>query len=222
MGLLYADYGGIPVVRAQLRVSFSGLWTADIILDRAYGVAPTGPQALSLVGMQWTCTPIRSIDYTGTREVRAVAGTAGWRNPIPAQQYASPAGVPTAVVCSDAAAAAGELPPVVDPSQPQTLGTAFLRQAGPASLVLEQLFGSTWWTDPTGTVQTAPRSVAPILSQFDLVKVEGPKGRYIVATEHPGDWMPGRSFASPTASGVVSRVCFDLEQGQLRLSVLGQ
>lgn len=217
---LYASLSGIPVTRAELTVPFSGPWHADVILDRAVGPTPAGLQSLSLAGSLWTCSSIRAIDFSGERGFRLVGGGGGWRRTVPAREYASPAGVPTQVICNDVSAIVGETPPVVDASQPAIIGQYWCRQAGLASLVLALLFGAAWWMDPNGTVQTAPRVATPIGSPFQVLTVRPDLGLYEVSTEFPGDWMPGRTFVGPTASATISRVVHRLERGSLRTEVL--
>ena len=220
MSLLYADLTGIPIVRAMLVIPLSGIWHADVTLDRAVGPAPSVQQVLTLAGSTWVCTPIRAIDFAGTRQLRLVGGAAGWRSTIPALEYASPSGVPTSLVLSDAAGSARELPPVIAPTVPPTLGQYWCRQTDRASLVLEQILGAGWYMDPSGVVQTAPRLPTLVPSPFYATAVDGCEGRYEIATEFPTDWQPGATFLGPTVSGAVSRVVHILEAGSLRTEVL--
>ena len=220
MSLLFADLSGIPIVRAKLDIPLTGIWMADVKLDRAVGPALTGPQVLTLAGSQWVCSPLRAIDFTGTREGRLVGGQGGWRTSVPALEYASPSGVPTALVLSDVAGTVREIPPVLSPTVPATLGQYWCRQAALASLVLWQILGSGWYMDPTGAVQTAPRFPTLIPSPFYATAVDGCVGRYEIATEFPADWVPGATFLGPTVSGTVSRVMHILEAGSLRTEVL--
>jgi hypothetical protein len=189
-----------------------------VTIDRTVDIA--GPQALVMGSSAWSGSLVRAVDFAGTRSVRLVGGAGGWRNSIPAQQYASPVGVPTATVLADAAAVAHEIPPVVDPTLQPTVGPAFVRQAGLASLVLDQVCGDQWWMDPTGTVQTSIRIPSPIVSAFSVQEVYGSEGRYTIQTEAPQDWSPGSLFAGPTVSGTISRTMWAFDGSGLRLEVL--
>jgi hypothetical protein len=222
MSLLFADLSGIPIVRAMLVIPFSGIWHADVTLDRAVGPAPVGPQVLTLAGSPYACSPIRAIDFSGERQLRLVGGTGGWRSTVQAREYASPVGVPTALVLSETAGQVGELPPVIAPNVAPTLGPYFCRQADRAALVLQQVLGDGWWMDATGTVQTIPRPTTPIATPFDAIAVDGTCGRYEIASEFPGSWLPGAAFIGPTVSGTVSRVVHVLQNGSLRTEVLVQ
>jgi hypothetical protein len=211
-----ADLSGVGVLRGRLTVPFSGLWHADLLL--ATDVVIAGGQTLTIAGAAWTCAYVRAVSFAGSRGVRVVGGTGGWRMPIPSKQYGMGT-IPTLTVLTDAANACGEAVPVVDPSAPQTVGAAFLRQSGPASTVLQQVLGDAWWMDPTGTVQTAPRA-GTIASRFDAMAVDGAEGLYEIATEAPNDWMPGASFSGPTVTGVISRVMVQIEPERLRVEVM--
>jgi hypothetical protein len=123
-------------------------------------------------------------------------------------------------VLSDVAASVGEIPPVVDPTIVPTLGGAFLRQAGLASLVLQQVCGDQWWMDQTGTVQTSIRLPTPIVSPFSVQEVDGAEGKYLIQTESPQDWVPGAAFTSPTVSGTISRAMWTVDRNGVRVEVL--
>ena len=211
-----ADLSGVGVLRGRLTVPFAGLWHADLLL--ATDVSVAGGQTLTIAGVAWTCAYVRAVSFSGSRGVRVVGGTGGWRTTIQAKQYGMGT-ISTLTVLTDAANACGEIVPVVDPSAPQTVGAAFLRQSGPASTVLQQVLGDAWWLDRTGTVQTAPRA-GTIASRFDAMTVDGAEGLYEIATEAPNDWMPGASFSGPTVSGTISRVMMRLDPDRLRVEVL--
>jgi hypothetical protein len=218
MSLLFADLNGLPVIKARLVVPFTGIWHADIGLDRAVDLS--GPQTFQLAGSAWVGTAIRAIDFSGVRGVRLVGGSAGWRKKVPYRQYAIPGGVPFATITSDLAILVNEIPPVLSPSLPPTVGPAYVRRAGLASLVLQDLFEDIWWLDPLGVVQTKARLPTPITSEFTAIAVSTWSGIYSIATEFPADWAPGATFAGLTVSGTISRVTHVLEAGTLRSEVM--
>ena len=227
---LFASLSGVPVVAARLTVPYSGIWHADVTLDRALPAPLVGPQALLLAGSTWACAVVRVGDYAGVRKARLVGGQGGWRRPapVPPPPFTSPIGVPIALVLSTAAAAAGELPPNLAGYVGSPLlgappvGGSYVYQAGPMSLVLQDLLGDTWYLDPTGTVQVIPvRPPVPIASPWTCVDFDGAAGTYEIATDVIGDWMPGAAFLGPTVQGTVSRVTHELDQGKLRSHVMG-
>lgn len=218
-GPLFASLNGLPIVGANLVIPYSGIWHADVTMDRAVDVV--GPQVLSLAGATFApCTIIRAIDFAGQRSLRLVGGMGGWRKEVPALPYDLPGGVPTATILADAAATVGEVPPVLDPTVPPIVGSHWLRSKGKASELLNQILGSSWWMDFTGIVQSKPRLPTVIISPFTAIEVNGSAGQYTINTESPGDWVPGAVFSGPTVSGVVNRVTHTLTGGHLNTEVM--
>lgn len=224
MAGLFASLSGVPVVSCRLVVPYSGIWHVDIELDRVLPAPLVGPQAFVLADSTWTCAPVRSGDFSGERRARLVGGTGGWRTPfvvVPAP-LSSAIGVPIPLILSTASTAAKELP--VTYVGPPTLGgppfAAYVFQAGPPSLVLQDVLGDSWWMDPTGAIQTAPRDPTPIASPWTATAFDGAKGELEVATDSVGDWMPGASFLGPTVSGTVSRVVHEMTRDKLRSRVM--
>ncbi len=218
MSLYYADLTGVPILSCAITVPMVGIWHADVICDVTIQVS--GPQVLTIANSAWVCTPIRDISFSGRREVRLVGGQAGWRKQVPFKEYNSPGGVPTAMVLADAAAFVQEPPPVVDPTQPPTVGQAYVRQAGLASQVLQNVLGDAWYMSQQGIVQTAPRLPTPIVSPFTVMDVRGASGTYLIATEFLSDWVPGSLFIAPQAQGKINRIRHVLREHELRTEVL--
>lgn len=231
MPALLASLSGVPVVKMRLTVPYSGIWHADVELDRALPAPLVGPQILILGGSTWACGVVRTGDFAGERKARLVGGTGGWRTPVLAIElpppFVSPIGVPIALVLATAATLAGELPvnlagytgsPLLGAPP---LGGAYVFQAGPMSLVLQDLLADTWYMDPTGAVQVAPfRPPTPVISPWTAIAFNGASGILDVATDSPGDWMPGAAFVGPTISGTVSRVAHVLSGDSLRSQVM--
>lgn len=217
----FAQLNGIPITKLHLVVPALGLWHADATLAQAVDI--TAPQVLLLSGSTWNCAIVRAVDFSGERSVRLVGGTGGWRKPVPALQYSSPAGVPTVTVLADAASLVQEIPPVLAPTVPPTIGTGYVRQAGAASLVLQDLQDRgvlSWWLDPLGVVQTATRLPTPPVMPFVAEAVHGAPGWYRIATETPAEWAPGAVFLGATVSGTISRVEHRVDRGQFWSEVL--
>lgn len=228
---LFADLSGTPVVKARLCVPYSGIWHADVVLDRVLPVPLVGPQVLTLSGSTWVGAVVRSGSYAGSRGVRIVGGTGGWRTPIPAAALpaplTSPVGVPVAVVASMAAGMALEAPPnLAGYVGPPTLGTAplggsFAFQSGPMSQVLQCLFGDDWYVDSTGVVQVLPiRPPTPIVTPWVATAYDGAAGILEIATDLLTPWLPGAVFVGPIVQGTVTRVTHTLASGSLRSTVM--
>ena len=217
--LSYASLSGTPILAASLVIPYLGIWHVDVTLTEVPPSPTTGAQVLVLADMTLTCSPVRVIDFAGRREVRLVGGQAGWRKLVPAKQYLSASGIPISTVLGDCATFVQEPPPVLDPTIPPTVGGAYCRQQGQASLVLQQLLGNSWWMDVTGVIQTMPRPKTPITSDFTAIDVRGASGQYVIATENPGDWTPGSTFVGPTINGTVNLVRHVLG-GNLRTEIM--
>jgi len=213
----FATLNTIPIVTGRLTVPWSGVWHADLLL--ATPTETPGPQALLLGTSTWLCAVVRSITYAGQRRVRLVGGANGWRTRVPAKQYGQGT-IQTLAVVLDAAMAAKELPPVLGPDAPLVVGSAYARADGAASRVLWDIFGSNWYLDPSGVVQATARRSVPVVRSFEVMGVDGSSGIYEIATEFPGEWMPGSTFSHPVASGTVSRVQHVIRQSMLRAEVM--
>lgn len=215
-----ATLNGAPLKRLTLTLPFAGIWHADALPIQ--DTLTTGAQTLVLAGVTYIGAIIREIDYAGQLMVRLVGGNGGWRAPVAAKQYGgSILGVPTSTIVQDVAAAAGERAVVLDASVPATVGPGFVRPAAPypASFVLDVVLPF-WWLDPSGVVQTAPRAATSIASQFVATEVQGAPGFVTIATESPGDWVPGATFASSTISGTINRVMHTMVGERLRTHVV--
>lgn len=211
---LYASLSNTQIIHGSITIPFSGILVADVVLSEPKDV--TGMQTLRLADQQFQCTVIRAINFAGARGVRLLGGAAGWRAALKPKQYGSwGVAVQMSVVLSDAAAEAGEKIAIAT----DRVLTGYVRPGAAASFVLNQLLGPAWWMDPGGVVQTKPRDVTPIASDFIAESVMGASGIWKIATENPADWTPGRSFKGPTSSGTISRVEHKITKGTLRTVV---
>ena len=213
----FATLQGDPIVDGTVTLPYSGIWHATLQLDRV-PVWSSGPLTLQLADATYVCSPVRFFDFSGARQVLVVGGQGGWRKQVPSKQYAN--GALTVLVTADVAAEVGEVPPVIGPTVPASLGMNWVRSAGLASDVLNQIFGSAWFMDASGIVQTMARPPVPIVSQFTVIQVQGAQGIYSVATDSPADWIPGKAFVGPTASGIINRVMHTIAKGSFRTEVV--
>jgi hypothetical protein len=214
----FATLTGIDVLAGRVTVPYSGAWHADLVLCTPIDVP--GPQTLLLGTVAWTCAYVRDIAFAGRRGVRVVGGLGGWRTTIPAKQYGG-GFIPTQAVLADAAAACGELPPVVSPTLPPTLGAGWCRGQDVAGATLQRVAGDAWWVDPvSGVVQTGPRVPTSIVSPFVLLDLDGATGVISIATDFPGDWAPGATFLAPTYGGTVSRAMHTIHPDTMRTEVM--
>lgn len=219
MSLAPASLGGVPIMKGTLTIPYNGIWHADILLTEAVDVSVPG-QPLIFGDIVAVATVVRAIDFSGARGVRVVGGFGGWRKTVSSKQYASPTGVPTQAIVSDAAAEVGEIPPVVAGLIPLVVGTDYIRRAEPASNVLNDVLSDRWWMSFAGAIFTTPRASIPVVTPFTAINVRGAPGIYTIAPESPADWLPGKLFVGPTVSGTINRVSHTLDPRALRTEVM--
>jgi len=189
------NLNGERITTARLTVPYYGTWVADVTLALATAIPPA--VTLTIGDMVMVGHVLRMASFAGSRSARIVGGFGGWPKAVAARAYRSAGGVRASMVLGDAAIEVGEQVKLATDS---TLGTAYVREAGPASRVLRYLAGSLWWVDALGVTQVGARAAMAITSAFTVVAYNGGRGRFEVATEAPADWQPGRTFTSPTVS----------------------
>lgn len=213
--MTYAALNGIPIVRGSVVVPAWGIWHADVYLDRGDELA--GAVTMQLADITAKATIIRGVSFLGQSGYRIVGGAGGWRSIVSAWQYANSAGLTLSTVLRHTAAPIGET--VVVPVD-ATIGTAYVRQVGPASMVPQQLIPGGWYVDYDGKTYAQSRPLGVVASQWSAINATQASTAYVVATEHPGEWLPGRTFKGPSIAGVVNRVRHVVTSGTLRTEVL--
>lgn len=211
---IFAGLDDIPIMRGQVTIPAYGIWHADLWLDRE--VALSGQVRLALADISALATVVRVIGFLGQTGVRIVGGYGGWRTSVPGLQYAAATGLSLRTVLAHTAADVGELVDAADTA----IGTAYVRAVGPASRVLQSLIPGAWYVGFDGVTYATPRPAGVVANRYMAMDVGQPAGAYVVATDSPGEWLPGRSFTGPSTSGVISRVQHQIENATLRTQVL--
>jgi len=214
------DLTGHRVTRATVTIPSFGAWYADVEIDDEGVDVTAAPFAsrLTIAGLALVGTLVRAASpYLGALAVRIIGGGAGWRKMVAPVAYQGDGGITLSLVAGDAARIVGERVVVLED---RAIGSAFVREACPASRVLNQLAASAWYVGADGTTVIGNRDATPIASPFVLVSHDGVFARYRIATEIPADWTPGRAF--PTTGGMVmaGTVVHTLDGGTLRTDVL--
>jgi hypothetical protein len=216
----FASYAGARVASAFPVIPLYGRWTADILIALDDAVPDTG--ALVIGNMSLQGAVYRQALYGGSRKVRLVGGFGGWQKDVPAQQYKLSNGVRASLLLGDAARLVGER---VNVPNDRVVGETFTRAEGPASLLLTEIAGASWYIDAAGVTQIAAWPTAPIRSPFIVTDQDGARGTITVATEDYAEWVPGKTFTSvftvgtATVQGVAINVRDD---GVARIEVLTQ
>ena len=211
---IFAGIDDRPIMRGQVTIPAYGIWHADIWLDRE--VALTGQVTLTLADISAVATIVRVIGFLGQTGLRIVGGYGGWRKPVDALQFAAPLGLPLKTVLVRTAADVGEFVEAGGDS----VGVAYVRASGPAARVLQSLVPARWYVGWDGVTQASARPAGVVADRFMVMDISQPAGAYVVASNAPGEWLPGRTFRGPSISGVVSRVQHQIENATLRTVIL--
>lgn len=217
------SFNGNRIVSGSVEIPAYGLWAADITMATDAQLSASGPLVIGDLSLQ--AAVYRQASFAGTRRLRLVGGfTGGWLESPSAQEYQNPAGLTRSLVLNDLAAAVGEKVNVVTDA---TFGAFFFRKGtGASKKVLDQLVGRTgWWIDPTsGIAQVgATRRSSLISSTFTVNSYDGNTGNAVISTETPSDWIPGRTWSSPTVTTTqtIGAVHHAIVDGKLRTEALG-
>lgn len=186
--MLYVD--GHRVVVAVLTETWHGRWTLDVKAEEA--VVMNGKVVFSIADVgEWHGAVVRSGVEQGAYRARIVGGGGGWGKALERRPY-SFGSVQRSQVLKDAASECGESVSL-DSAYEASLGSHYVRLAGPASRVLE---GLPWYVGRDGITYVAERSGDLITSHFDFIGARYDRGIVTIATDTPQDWVPGRRFES--------------------------
>lgn len=189
---------GTMLSSCRIVVPKRGAMVIDMVAPELV-ISPTGAVILAFLDMTISCTLIenRFGQFSGQWYGRAVSGRAGWRKSLPAKGYRSLAGLVSTQIFTDSALSCGELPPVV--AVPQILGGFYVREEGLASNVFQLLSSELdWWIPSSGITQVGLRkNPVPAIAQIEIIQGERNRGRLIVATDSPSEFVPGVSFLDP-------------------------
>jgi hypothetical protein len=162
--------GALNAISVRLFTPWRGAWIADVDVDLSDAmIAPTGRQPL-VIG---TTSLLGTVDlgasgrFATHSRLRLIGGGAGWKEIISPQHFHNDAGVLSSVVIAATAASVGEQAIVATPSR---LGVDFVRNAGPAALVLD---GFDWFVDLEGITQVGvPRIPFPATPDVQIVSFD--------------------------------------------------
>lgn len=193
MADLYASLNGEQITSARITIPAFGAWHGDVTLALPNAIA--GDVTITIGDLTLIGHSYRMASFAGARGLRVVGGHGGWQQQVAPQAYETPSGVLASTVLGDAATAVQETLVLANDI---VLGSAFVRERCVASRVLRQIVGDTWWIDVDGVTKTAARDTSPIATDFQVIHFSGTTGNFVIATEAIHDWMPGRTFTSPT------------------------
>ncbi len=159
------------LVSATVHVPAIGPWWAEVVFEEAPEVS--GQVSLWIGGTELVGTIEATHDgVTGLqRRSRIVAGAGGWGELLAARAYHNDAQIRARTVAEDAAREAGEVLGDFAPAA-ERIGVDYVRQAGPASRVLEDVIGGApWWVAYDGRTHVGARASAEA-SGYEVLEVE--------------------------------------------------
>lgn len=179
-----ASIAGQRITSLKLHVPYAGAWYADADLAEKAELAGKVEIKLGSLTLSGTVMPAFSGSFGLASKVRVVAGAGGWARDVPAKHYHSDAGVRTLTILEDTARAAGErLGSVQAPRE--RVGADYVRSAGPASRVLEQLAGGAWHVDFAGLTRIGPRASSPATG-YELLEYDPRSKVATLSVDDPG------------------------------------
>jgi len=134
---------------------------------------------------------------------RLVAGAGGWGKQLPAKSYSNDFGVKLLTVLQDAATAVGETLDTTTIDPKATLGPFFVRPAGPACRLLEQLSSSSWYIGEDGKTRLGARPATTLSTKVTyVVPLDLARGTVTIASETIANILPGLAVDGLTAVDV--------------------
>lgn len=179
----YATVEGEPAQSVRLHVAASGPWFADVELEGAPALSGRVDLALGATTLSGTILTRETGAHMERRRMRIVAGAGAWGTLLPAKPYHSDSGVRALLVAQDAAREAGEslgddFAPSVD-----RIGIDYVRTAGAAARVLEDVIGTAaWWVDYAGVTRVGARPTAAARTGAYVVAEYDPRERVVDLT----------------------------------------
>jgi hypothetical protein len=173
MGDSALQVAGRSVVKGTIFVPHEGVWFADLDLSSAEPIS--GSVAITLGGstLRGVVDPEASKVFGLRFRARVIGGAGGWRTEIKPTSYSNDAGVKASSVAADAARACGETLGTFAGGTLR-LGSHYLREAGPASRIIEDAArGVPWWVGYDGVTQVSARTAsAPAADSYEVISFD--------------------------------------------------
>ena len=145
---------GHTVLSCEVHIPSYGVWWADVEIDEPEAVS--GSVTLALPGLDMVGTVVSGGPWHGRARYRVAGGAGRWGKAIPAKSYTNDAGVKLLTVLRDAAAACGET--LDEDTVSGTVGSYYVREAGPASRALALLAPRAWYVGEDGVTRLGARA----------------------------------------------------------------
>lgn len=198
-----ATLNNIRATSAKVNIPAWGCWYAEVSLDGDHTL--TGVHTLKVADLTLSGAVISGGPQLGRSVYRIAGGKGGWGRTIPRKAYANDAGVKLATVLADAAREAGEV--LGDVSQSTRVGPEYVRPAGPASRVLQELVPNGWYVDEAGVTQIGTRpSSALTIKATRTQPLDKARGKIVLASEQIATILPGKTIDGITVVDVAHEI----------------
>lgn len=220
---LFTSINGLRVTAVVVRVPFAGVWFADVDLDDE--VALAGAVVVRVGSLECQGTLLRS--FSGSFELasrcRVVGGAGGWAKRLTPRHYHNDARVKVSTVVRDAAREVGEKIELVGGFDGR-LEVDFVRQAAPASRVLEQVLGAAaWWVGYDGITRAGPREQVEVSGSYELLDFDPRAKVATLAVDDPSAIVIGSILRNRLRRPLVVRQLeLEVTRGALRLTAWGR
>lgn len=213
MGL--STLNGLRVTSARITLPAWGLPHADVQVDGEHVI--TGSATLKIADATYVGTILSGGPGLGRSSFRWVGGAGGWGRTLRAYPYANDATVKFATVIGDAARECGET--IAPIANTQRTGPAYVRQAGPASDVLNLLAPRAWYVDEAGVTRLGARPASVLPPKVVRIKpIDQALGMVVLASETIAGIVPGVVVDGMAAVDVIHEIT---TEGGLRSTVWG-
>lgn len=198
----YAHLNGLRVRTAYVVVPYAGVWAARVGLDVAASVSGSVTLTLGDLALVGTAVVSRSGSFEHSSSVSIVGGAGTWRSEVAQRHYHNDAGVKRSTVAAALAAEIGETLTLASDVD-GVVGVDFVRQRGPASRVLEQLFPSTpWWVAYDGTTTVGARPGGTVAGDVRVLEVEAGRLVATLAGDGLAGLVPGLTVEDERVEGL--------------------
>ncbi len=184
---LFAAIDGQPLSKVTLTVGNVGPWFADCVCVEAPALSGKVTLQIGTLQLSGTVDPKNNGVFGEQRKLRIVAGGGGWATLLGPKSYANDAGQKALNVAQDAAREAGEVLGTFAPAAAR-VGSYYVRQAGPASRVLEDVIGGVpWYVDYDGVTHVGARAAStPASTTYEVLEHSPGQNLVLLAVDDPG------------------------------------
>ena len=215
----FCNVDGHTVLEATIVVPNVGPWYATLSFQGAPDVSGRVTLTVGSLELRGVIDVRNDGVFGEQRRSRIVGGAGGWGTLLPALAYHNDAGVRSLTVAQDAARLAGEELGSFDP-EASAIGNDYVRQAGLASRVLEDVIGAVpWHVGFDGRTNVGEREVVDVDAEaYEVLDVEPRVGLATLALDDVSAVGIGSRLTRAPLVGpvVVTELEIRVEVGSLR------